>query len=1231
MRILGLRFQNLNSLVGEWSIDFTDPAYLDDGIFAITGPTGAGKTTILDAICLALYGRTPRLARISDSSNELMSRQTGECFAEVTFESAAGRYRCHWRQHRAGRRPDGRLQPPGREIADADTGKVLETRIRDVAARVEQVTGMDFDRFTRSMLLAQGGFAAFLQAAPDERAPILEQITGTAVYSRISMAVHERRAAERARLAGLEETLGQIRLLAPDALAALEQELAQATARAAPLEAGLAEARKALDWLDAIERLAGDLQATERRLAVWQRQWDEAAGDRARLDAARRALELEGDYAALQALRAEQQRDERQRHELAVSLPQWAVRGEAAAETEREAEARWAECSEELSSRLPRLREAQALDARIETAVAALADAGSARDERRRQAAAASEARRQTEETLATIRQALDEVQEALAQTAADEALGAMLADWRSRAAALRQQQAEIETHADQLAAARTALAGLTADIEVVTRRASQAARHRVEAESEAERVEAEHDRLLDGQRIGDWHRRVQALAEQAGMAERLAREIGGRDEDQERLEAVRRQRRELAASLAALDDDLARLRAEEAAANREVALLEKNLVLAQRVRELASLRHELTDGEPCPLCGALEHPWAGEGEALPDEPERELQQARERRDAIGGRIGALEIRRGVVENESSHLEQQQVALREQLGLRRREIDRAAGELGLADGTPTADTVCRVGETLQSQLARARETVTRAEALAERLARQREVVDAARRAEREAERQLQEIGHEQRLAAERQAQRQGALSRLEEARDQARTALVQALGEHGVDLRWERLDEHLDGLTARHERWRRRCEERQRLENEDTRLQAALAQQRKQCEQAEAALRDADEVLRQRQQGVAALRAERSGCFDGDDPLAEEQRLNQRLAAAAEALAQARQARAEVEQERLQLQRRLEVLDQRIAERRRRLEGETAALADAIDAAGFGSEAEFVAARLPAAERDALAVRVQALEREKTALRATRETLVAQLAAKRAEALTDDDRETLEKRLAATRRELEAVQQRIGAVEAELRQQAVLRAQRQARLREIEAQRRECERWDLLHGLIGSADGKKYRNFAQGLTFEIMIGHANRQLRKMTDRYLLIRDDGQPLELNVVDNYQAGEIRSTRNLSGGESFIVSLALALGLSRMASRNVRVDSLFLDEGFGTLDEEALETALSTLAGLHQEGKLIGVISHVGALKERIPSRIEVVPVAGGRSTIRGPGCRRLPDGAGGSRRD
>ncbi|MBF0341745.1 MAG: chromosome segregation protein SMC, partial [Magnetococcales bacterium] len=162
------------------------------------------------------------------------------------------------------------------------------------------------------------------------------------------------------------------------------------------------------------------------------------------------------------------------------------------------------------------------------------------------------------------------------------------------------------------------------------------------------------------------------------------------------------------------------------------------------------------------------------------------------------------------------------------------------------------------------------------------------------------------------------------------------------------------------------------------------------------------------------------------------------------------------------------------------------------------------------------------------------------------------------------------------------------------------------------------HELIGSVDGKRYREFVQGLTFERVLALANRQLLQMTDRYGLIPDRGQPLNILLVDDYQAGEIRSARNLSGGETFLVSLALALGLAGMASRKVRVDSLFLDEGFGTLDEDALEIALDTLAGLRRDGKLIGVISHVPALRERIRARIRVTPRTHGRSVLSGPGC-------------
>jgi len=170
---------------------------------------------------------------------------------------------------------------------------------------------------------------------------------------------------------------------------------------------------------------------------------------------------------------------------------------------------------------------------------------------------------------------------------------------------------------------------------------------------------------------------------------------------------------------------------------------------------------------------------------------------------------------------------------------------------------------------------------------------------------------------------------------------------------------------------------------------------------------------------------------------------------------------------------------------------------------------------------------------------------------------------------------------------------------------------------RDASPWLELDNLIGSSDGKVYRDFAQSLTFGVLVEYANMHLQRFTDRYHLIGTE--KLSFQVRDLYQAGETRSIKNLSGGEKFIVSLALALGLSGMAGEKICIDSLFLDEGFGTLDEQALELALDTLSTLPHEGKMIGIISHVHALKDRIPTQIVVTRVGEGRSTLKGPGCK------------
>ena len=359
---------------------------------------------------------------------------------------------------------------------------------------------------------------------------------------------------------------------------------------------------------------------------------------------------------------------------------------------------------------------------------------------------------------------------------------------------------------------------------------------------------------------------------------------------------------------------------------------------------------------------------------------------------------------------------------------------------------------------------------------------------------------------------------------------------------------------------------------------------------------------------------------ERKDLYGDKNPDDEEKRLNKAVSDTEAAEKKARDGHNELQQQWNSAKTHVESLKKRIDQREPELKKSETEFSAALGPAGFSDEEQFLEARLTPEQRDELSAKAKELDDSQTNLKARQKDREERLETERARKITDKSLEELEPQLKEYEGSLKELREIIAGHKHSLRENSAAKERIKTKQKAIEAQNKECRRWENLHALIGSADGKKYRNFAQGLTFEIMVGYANRQLHKMTDRYLLIRDDAQPLDLNVVDNYQAGEIRSTRNLSGGESFIVSLSLALGLSHMASKNVRVDSLFLDEGFGTLDEEALDTALETLAGLQQDGKLIGVISHVPALKERIGTQIQVAPQTGGRSQISGPGCCR-----------
>ncbi|MBN2886798.1 MAG: AAA family ATPase [Chromatiaceae bacterium] len=1229
MRIEQIRFRNLNSLVGEWTLDLTHAAFAADGLFAITGPTGAGKSTILDAICLALYGATPRLDRITQSANDILSRHSGDCLAEVVFSTAEGRWRAHWSQHRARRRASGALQAPRHEVSEADTGRLLDSRARNTGARIEALTGMDFARFTRSMLLAQGGFAAFLQATPDERAPLLEQITGTELYSQISKAVFERHRDERARLAEQQAKLAGIRPLDEAARAELHEQLGVRQAQDAELRGQIEQTRAALAWRERLDGLEAEQRAIEQERVGLDERQQAFAPEAERLSRARLALTLAAEGAGLEALRREQTNDGERLEEARAQLPRLEQAIEGARIALNQASDLHAQRAAEQEQGRERLREVRTLDLRCQSQDEAMAQTQAALDAERAQLAALESEERDEHARLTALVPELEQLRAEHAQHPEDARLVEELAVIGARLETL--------TRLDQ------ALAGAREERTRAEQRLHEVKHQRLQAETcltatkvaldqaRGERCQTE-DRLseaLDHRPLEVWREEVaqartralhlEQLLELAERHAETARQIGTLGQTQERLDAdlarIAEQRQVAAAQLQQQEN--------------AVQALERERLERARILGFAEARRQLEPDTPCPLCGARHHPFIEQGLELPDESTKALETAQRARQAAREQLDNLRLAEATSLQERARLDPERVELARRLERERERLAQIGQTLELA--LPSAQAWEELPAQVVAWQAQQREVTTRLE---QQLV-QAELLRVALEEAREREQRARDLLDEQERAQREQAQtlamaeqhlehRRGQVQGLERERTAAETLARGLLDPYGLTtLDSEPPQRLLAVLEARRAAWLEREHGIQRLEREAEHLNLSRTQRAPRLHQAREQCRTLQERLSTQSGERHRLREQRHALLGELDPDQEEQRLGTQLDEARQRLEEAHAQLQQQQGAEAQLLQRIADLKQSMGARAESLARVQAAFRERLAAKGFSDESEHAAALLPEAEYQALEAQARALGEEAAALARRASLCLEQLESTRALALSEASREQLGERLQALSEEHEALQQALGALRQQVEEDAARQRQQAEQRAAIAAQERECARWEPLNALIGSHDGKKYRLFAQGLTFEVLVGHANRQLRAMTDRYQLIRDPEQPLELRVVDQWQGGEHRTTRNLSGGESFLVSLALALGLSRMNSRRMRLDSLFLDEGFGTLDEDTLDTALEALAGLRREGTLIGVISHVPQLRERIATRIEVVPQSGGRSLIKGPGCTRASE--------
>ncbi|MBC6995279.1 AAA family ATPase [Neolewinella lacunae] len=1028
MKILRIGIRNLNSLRGDQEVDFRQEPLRSSGLYAIVGPTGAGKTTILDAITLALYGRTER----DRYGNEVMSHGTGDCYAEVEFQVGQGQYLSRWERRRSRSRPDGKLQTAERSLSQWDeaTQQYLPLPVdglRGVNERTEELLGLDYGRFVRSVMLTQGQFARFLESDVAERSGVLERITGTEIYSQLSAAAFRRH-----KLALDTYTLASQRLEG-----------------SAPLPA--AEREELAGRLAAAVQLTGHLRPRQKTTQAALQNYLRAAELRARYATESATLTgLEQDWQAAQAERAALAESLRLR-ELRTPLEQVAEKA-----AERQALApRLAADADRVSALTPTLEQHRR---DLAAAEKAHADHLAARPGRLAKLDEADE----LEKKLAGLH--------GIAQTEG--------ARQHALAMALAEAKKTLESGEKQRAELLATTAGAT------------------NLEAELSALEVRH--LATDTRCGAlnaWiaYRRTRNAAErQRGLAEACEK------------------------ALVSAENFLKE--ATEKVAQAEVLVDHRDTALRrlEQFRGLEHLRTALEPGQACPVCGATEHP------ALEDHtPVADAELALATQDLQAARRALDQARK---ERETANT-QAQTAL---ANLAAAQASFQTLETEAASRLPTGEAPAAGDDALEEALAEARRQLQDDDARLRQLRAQRSAAQNLRLLE-------QQLAQEREQQRERQAEHQ-ALQTNAAARSTAIAALQAELREKIGD---KSVAECRALLAARD----RHCQ--QTLDRQKNLLQGTEREM------------------------TAAQTAQSEGLARQEELRAAEQKL-------------------------------LDQLQAKLAE------------------LGLADAAQARAALLPPAQEEQ---QRQQLTRQEQALHTLRDRvqqLQTELAAATAALSTLPPEEELRQRAAQEEQELAQAEREVGALERELALDDARRSQHEALTSALEMQAAELQRWAKLHELIGQKDGTKFRRFAQSLTLQRLVEAGNLHLDAMSGRYQMRHKaaeklERENLELEIIDTYQNDNARPTTTLSGGETFLVSLALALALSDLAAGQQRIESLFIDEGFGTLDERVLDQAMTTLEQLQERGKTIGLISHVRELRERIRCQIKLEPLGDGYSRL------------------
>lgn len=1161
MKIEKIVIRNLAS-IEEAEIDFSSEPLSSTDVFLISGETGAGKSTILDAICLALYATTPRfhntlikgdlpdgesdLTLSASDPRQLLRRTTGEGYARLTFTGNDGhRYEAEWSVARARKKADGKIQIARWNLTDT-TGNYTLTKKREIEQQILNAVGLDFDQFCRTSMLAQGEFTKFLNSDDKQKADILQKVCGAGKFASIGKKIFERFTesknryqAEKDKIAAAEENL-----LTEEEQSAGLQQIKDIDESLQALHSSLIRIKRTLQWHEAEEANRKSLTKAEETITR-ELEWLELPSTKEEMECVR----MWEESAIVRTARKELSADQLTKGNIERQLTESGIKATLQDTIARHIEQETDSLRLRHAELLKQIEEQQPLIPLIE-----------------------SESRWQSliKESVA-LRTSIDkeriELQKATKEL--DEKLLPACKELSEKEKLVKEKIKELEKKIQELG------------------ERLEKAQIREKRQQKESRIELKLKLQLLESSIAGMEKDAEERKERASSIKQLREEIASGKENAEKLSVETGEKRK---------------RFEDCRHDYEIS--------SKTTHDFArKLRAELREGDHCPVCGNRinivldENSLTGltaEYRLRMEESRKEYEKADQREKAL---LARNESREQLLKKESTIFDEKLTQHRESVkkvcgqakecGIQLEEKDFVDFETGDAISIAKSAIYQLIKKTdadnslLSEEIKKGEETEKEKNILEKEAAEKRKALehlhDDISKKEEARDKTILQIERKSTIIQEKEK---------EEAAK--REAVAEALLPLRLEYDWsEKPESASQALTEKCENYKRLCDREEITEKrieKFTHLASVLKDS--------TADMDLTGYVREVSSDLEAEADRIMVMLSQDDYAPTASRLEKNATTLKAEMAMLEGRRGEVEQ--------------RISRRRKEVDEFLTSHPDYDEALLAQLEKISVEAIENQKEQHALhKTRLSESKGKAAMLKEQREQLLGERPLPEAGEMPIkiEDRESVEQYIKQLREEEQGLNLRTGELNQEkgklseqLRRDKEERARIGALIEECRRLEEDMRKHSELNRIFGDKEGKKFTTIALSYILSNLVEHANHYMRMLTDRYTLSLLPGSYL-ISVEDRYQGYVRRSTSTISGGESFIVSLALALGLGDMGS-GLSTDTIFIDEGFGTLSGTPLSRAITTLRSLQSKlGKRVGIISHIGELQERIPVQIHV----------------------------